>query len=198
MIWYQIKRPFAFLRIKNTELMLLRTTIPVVVTLIACFVYWWLPYKPEITGDKKYIDYVLQIVGALPGFYIAALAAAATFTNNSLDLEMSGRNVPILEIQRGGQSFHVALTLRVFMCHLFAYLCVLSFLTCVIGIAILEFAPVLNKIDEANSERGTVSLVTGFARYASVAWFTLCLVRIVTITLHGLYFLIERMHQQND
>jgi hypothetical protein len=185
------------LLIKNRELAVLRTTIPLLIASAATFVYWLLPYKPEITGDKHYVDYVLQIVGALPGFYIAALAAAATFTNESLDEEMSGKDVPRLSIQRGGDSFDVALTLRVFMCHMFAYLCALSFLTCMIGIAILEFASVLQKVEDANMQHPAVGIVATLIKYAAVGWFTFCVARIITITLHGLFFLIERMHQEN-
>ncbi|MCJ2094922.1 hypothetical protein MKK67_20810 [Methylobacterium sp. J-072] len=177
--------------------MVLRTTIPAVVTAFACIIYWASPYKPEIIGDKHYVDYVLQIVGSLPGFYIAALAAAATFSNRSLDEEMGGKNVPMLDIQRGGETFNVALTLRVFMCHLFAYLCALSFLTCVIGVSIMEFAPILKQIEAENAHHSVAASVAFTFKYAVVGWFTFCLVRIVTITLHGLFFLIERMHQEN-
>lgn len=177
--------------------MVLRTIIPAVITVVACIAYWASPYKPEIIGDKHYVDYVLQIVGALPGFYIAALAAAATFSNTSLDEEMAGKNVPMLDIQRGGETFNVALTLRVFMCHLFAYLCALSFLTCVVGIAIVEFAPIVKQLEADNVQHSVAAPAAFVFRYAVVGWFTFCLLRIVTITLHGLFFLIERMHQEN-
>lgn len=197
MLWYQITRPFAFLRIKNSELMVLRTTIPAIITLALCLIYFVIPYKPDITGDKRYVDYVLQIVGALPGFYIAALAAAATFTNNSLDEEMSGSNVPTLEIRRGGETFSVSLTLRVFMCHLFAYLCVLSFVTCLFGILIMEFAPIFRKIGEDNKQLFVMPALS-VVSYIFVGWFTFCILRIFTVTLHGLYFLVERMHQQRN
>ena len=177
--------------------MVLRTILPMLVTLVSILIYWMLPYKPEITGDKKYIDYTLQVVGSLPGFYIAALAAAATFTNHSLDEEMSGRNVPTLDIERGGHKFETVLTLRVFMCHLFAYLCALSFLTYLIGVAILEFAPVLCIIEKEHSAHNVTAPLITCARYLGVGYFTFCLVRIVAVTLHGLFFLVERMHQEN-
>lgn len=197
MIWYQIKRPFAFLRINSRELMILRTTVPLLVTICIIALYWALPYRPLIVGDKRYIDYMVQLIGALPGFYIAALAAAATFTNQSLDEEISGRSPPTIEIIRGGQTFEAILTLRVFMCHLFAYLCALSFAACLLGIAILEFAPVLEDIEKFHSSHKITMPLLTIIRYSAVGWFTFYVVRIVAITLHGLFFLIERMHQEN-
>ena len=197
MLWYQITRPFAFQRIRSRDLGLLRTALPLAVTVLFVLVYYAIPVKPAILGDKKYLDYVLQIIGTLPGFYIAALAAAATFNNPSLDEQMPGKEPPTLKVMRGGEKFDIPMTMRVFICHLFAYLSAISFGTALLGIAIIEFSPSLDALEQAYKSNQAIQYVVDTVRYLTVGAFTFYVAKVVTITLHGLYFLVERMHLAN-
>lgn len=196
MMWYQLTRPFAFQKIQNRDLWFMRTVVPFFITFFLLAVYLVLPVRPSIIGDKKYLDYLLQIVGILPGFYIAALAAAATFNNPSLDEPMPGRDAPHLDVQRGGEVFSVTMTMRVFICHLFSYLSALSFLTAILTLAIIEIAPSVDYID-ANYSGWLVNVLLALMRYGAVFVVTFYFARIILVTLHGLYFLVERMHQAN-
>lgn len=195
-MWYQLTRPFAFRRIQNRDLSFMRTAVPLVISVCLLIVYLVLPVKPAIIGDKKYLDYLLQIVGILPGFYIAALAAAATFNNPSLDEPMPGRDAPHLDVQRGGESFSVAMTMRVFICHLFSYLSALSFLTAISTLMIIEVAPSVEYL-ETRFENAIAQGLLSTIKYSAVFLVTFYFARIILITLHGLYFLVERMHQAN-
>lgn len=161
-------------------------------------IYVLLPKSPEIYGDKKYLDYMLQIVGILPGFYIAALAAGATFANTSLDEAMQGRDPPSIDITKMGQKSTEPLSTRLFICYLFSYLSAAS-LVLAFGILIaIEVNPSIDHIASTYKEVQTVVLGLKCLQYVFVLLLTFYAAKITTITLHGLYFLAERMHQYND
>lgn len=197
MIFYQLLRPFAFGLVKNKQLRVLRLYVPATITAILMAVYYFLPVKPEIIGDKKYLDYLLQIVGILPGFYIAALAAAATFSNPSLDEPMPGYDAPMIDVIRGGKVFEVRMTMRVFMCHLFSYLSAMSFVTSLFLLTLIELYPSFNHIKTNNIDNKYATYAMEAASYGGVGVATYLFWMIIIITMHGLYFLVERMHQEN-
>lgn len=175
----------------------MRTAIPAVATGLLILIYLALPVQPPILGDKKYLDYLLQIVGILPGFYIAALAAAATFVNPALDEEITGKDAPQLDVKRGGETFHVTMTMRVFICHLFSYLSAMSFITSLLAIAIIELEPSVDGLRYVFSGNPQIAAALTIVSFLSVALVTFYFLRILVITMHGLYFLVERMHLDN-
>jgi hypothetical protein len=183
--------------IKNRQLRALRLFVPAVITSLLLTLYYFLPVRPEIIGDKKYLDYLLQIVGILPGFYIAALAAAATFSNPSLDEPMPGLDAPTIDIVRGGKIFEVRMTMRIFMCHLFSYLSAMSFVTSLVLLATIELYPSLKHLQDAFGSDSAAGNALQVISYASVGLATYLFWMIIVITMHGLYFLVERMHQEN-
>lgn len=197
MLWYQITRPFAFRHIQSRELKFLRTTLPALITIALIIAYWLLPVRPAILGDKKYVDYILQVIGTLPGFFIAALAAAATFSNPSLDEQMPGKNPPLLKVMRSGEIFDIPMTMRVFICHLFSYLTAISLVATFLGIAIIELAPSIDALSDAHSSNNLMRIGVILVKYLAVGWLTFFVTKIVIVTLHGLYFLVERMHLAN-
>jgi hypothetical protein len=197
MIFYQLFRPFAFMFIKSEQLRVLRLFVPGIITAVLLILYYFLPVRPEIIGDKKYLDYLLQIVGILPGFYIAALAAAATFSNPSLDEPMLGADAPVIDLMRGGQVFEVRMTMRIFMCHLFSYLSAMSFVTSLVLLSCIEVYPSIKYLQEF-AETGSIAAgILHVLCYASVGVATYLFWMIIIVTMHGLYFLVERMHQEN-
>ncbi|MEJ1644057.1 hypothetical protein SMA60_27945, partial [Escherichia coli] len=66
------------------------------------------------------------------GFYIAALAAVSTFSSPSIDEVMAGDPPTLLEKFRG-QKIKVELTRRRFVCYLFGYLALVSFMLFCLG-----------------------------------------------------------------
>ena len=157
MILHQLSRPFAFNKIVSTELNSVRYYVPGIITAVASGVYFILPKPPEILGDKRYLDYLLQIVGILPGFYIAALAAGATFANPSLDEPMPGKTPPTLKMRRMGQMHDEPLTTRLFICHLFAYLSAVSLMLAFAILVAIEINPSIEDIlnRKANLDGGS-------------------------------------------
>lgn len=198
MITAQIWRAFAFNNITSKELRVVRILIPMFITIAVFIIYLVLPKKPEIMGDKKYLDYLLQIIGILPGFYIAALAAGATFTNSSLDEIMPGKNPPTLKTKIMGQELEPPLTIRIFICHLFSYLSATALVLAFAILAAIEINPSLEYIKCQNKSNDYILIAITLVQYLAVLAITFYVVKIASITLHGLYFLAERMHMSNQ
>lgn len=198
MIVSQILRPFAFNNIKSTDLNVVRFYIPLAGTLILFGFYLLLPKKPEIIGDKKYLDYMLQIVGILPGFYIAALAAGATFLNPSLDEQMPGRKPPTLIIEKMGQKIDTVLTTRLFICHLFSYLSAASLVLAFAILLAIETNPSVDDAIASNKDLYVIVIALRTLQYLYILVLTFYIIKLTTVTLHGLYFLAERMHLGNE
>ncbi|MGK9996690.1 hypothetical protein O6197_24780, partial [Salmonella enterica subsp. enterica] len=78
----------------------------------------------ETNGLLLQVNGLLQV---LIGFYIAALAAVSTFSSSSIDEVMAGVPPTLVEKFRG-QKLTVELTRRRFVCYLFGYLALVSFM----------------------------------------------------------------------
>lgn len=95
----------------------------------------WAPVNINIAGDKGLLDKLNGLIGILVGFFIAALAAVATFDRPTMDEPMPGEP-PILIIKERGEEYKIKLSRRVFLSQLFGYLSLASFLLYLVGIGI--------------------------------------------------------------
>lgn len=150
-----------------------------------------LPTRPSLGGPASILPLLAQCMGSLPGFFIAALAAVATFGRDDMDKTMP-EPAPTVEMRFGAQRDIVKLTRRVFLSYLFSYLTVLSLLTtffCIFGyMAGTSFAM---------SGVGN-SMLAGLTRVIFVFVLYAALSSMFIVTLLGVYFLTERMHQPAD
>lgn len=78
-----------------------------------------------ITGQNGLLAKLLIVSSVLPGFYIAALAAIATFNRPDID-ELMPAPTPTVVHTIGGKKNEIELTRRRFLTHLFAFLCLES------------------------------------------------------------------------
>ena len=179
---YQLSRCLAFRRIQHPELKWFTLYIPLGAVVFVTGVFFILPVEPRLVGQ-----------GSLTRHLIAALAAVATFDRPSLDETMPDP-APTLELRTRGMDEPVALTLRMFLTHLFAYLTALAFFTALFCIAADLVAPsvvaVIPTIPYTKTEIVTPILKGVYV--ASLAWL---ISNIVFTGLFGLYFLAERMHR---
>lgn len=194
MLIYQLTRPIAFRQIKHPDLQIINTLIPAALTLFVIVVYLILPVKPRIFGDDSVTSNGLLFTTVLPGFFIAALAAVATFPSAALDAIMPAPS-PTLVMRTGDKTGRVELTHRVFLCHLFSYLTVLSFSGFIVGVAsdlasrsVLFWlgqvqSPVIHKVLSEALHLGYLTL------------FVWLFVNLIVTTVYGLYFLVERIHR---
>ncbi|TPG26545.1 hypothetical protein EAH83_01880 [Variovorax ginsengisoli] len=129
---------------------------------------------------------ILSFVQGLPGFYIAALAAIATFNKLDIDKKMPAP-APKIQIQVRGVDQYIELTRRRFLCLMFAFLTAESILLVIISI----FGTTMHSSVAAIVPPGAVL----YLHVVSAALFFFLFWQMVVITLWGLYYLGDRLHQ---
>jgi hypothetical protein len=132
------------------------------------------------------IDRLLSFVQSLPGFYLAALAAVATFNRPDLDAPMAGNPPQAKILNAQGNLQQIALTRRRFLCMMFSYLTALSFAITVAAIAGLAVADSLAQFVGPQ--------LTSALRPFGAFLYLLLVTQMLVVTLWGLYYLGERMH----
>lgn len=90
------------------------------------------PLDLNISGDRGLLDQANSLVGILVGFFIAALAAVATFDRPSMDKPMAG-TPPTLTIVEKKKAYEIQLSRRAYLSQLFGYLTVISIVTYTLG-----------------------------------------------------------------
>ncbi|MEE9339777.1 MAG: hypothetical protein V3U87_17030 [Methylococcaceae bacterium] len=120
----QLLSPLNHLRIQHSQKYLFDYFIPLVIALIALIVLiglMALPVSINIFGHNGLISVITGLIQILVGFYIAALAAVATFQKEGLDSFLAGEGATLV-VQRRGIEKSIQLTRRKFVCYLFGYL----------------------------------------------------------------------------
>lgn len=174
---YQLFRPLSFLQISFRGRWLVFFAFPL--TLAGLCILPTLFFGVEVfIGDDGVVSNINSIIASLPGFFIAALAAVATFNKPEIDKELTP---PIkIEISINDQMRPVSVTRRRLMCMLFSYLTFLSLFTSIFTTILLHIPTPLWVPDFA------LALCSGF--YIFIMW------HMLFVTLIGLYYLGERLH----
>jgi hypothetical protein len=180
-------KPFAFLGIRHP------TRAPI-------FVCWVLPFfvsilfslaalalglNVDVFGANGMISRVLGFVQNLPGFYVAALAAIATFSNEDMNKYMPGVP-PTMKVLHNGKPTTVGLTRRRFLSSMFAYLTALCICLTLASIAALAVADPLKQLLAVNTYLPIKVLF-------SLIFLTF-LLQMICVTMWGLFYLGERIH----
>ncbi|EOI5817279.1 hypothetical protein ACMS1A_004212 [Cronobacter dublinensis] len=182
--------PLSYLLIKHDEKNWYDFKIPFAVSLIVTIVYHYHANKIGLISSNGLLLQVNGLLQVLIGFYIAALAAVATFSSQSIDEVMAGDPPTLVEKFRG-QKIIVELTRRRFVCYLFGYLALVSFMLFCLGmVSILIGKPLHLWLLTFLSAESILWLKTIF-----VGVYLFILMNIITTTLLGLYFLAVRFHQ---
>jgi hypothetical protein len=120
---------------------------------------------------------IRDLIALFAAFFVAALAAVATFARPSLDEYMAG-TTPQLGRRK--------LTRRQFVCYLFGYLAVLAFS--------LFLAIVAAEIVAPSLRRGIPPGALWWLQAGLGTLFVLAFWNMVVTTLLGIYFLVARIH----
>lgn len=180
-------RPFAYLRIHHDSGLpaWINWWIPVILAGFTCLLAWWVGFSAGLTSDNGLVARVLGFTQGLAGFYMAALAAIATFNNVDMDQLMPGVP-PTLTIYYNNGNETVPLTRRRFLSQMFAYLTALSFLISLVSIVTLAIGSNVKSVLD-------IACYTS-ARQVFLFLYFLSLAQMTTITLWGIYYLGERIH----
>jgi hypothetical protein len=160
--------------------------IPLLFTIAATTLYWYLPLPPRLLGVGGLVTAFTALLQILTGFYIASLAAVATFSAPGMNEFMKG-DPPKLYVWRSPDNPDGKLTRRQFLSYLFGYLALLSI--------VLYFAGAVAADIEANLRAMTPSFAYPAVK-SVVSWFYLfASFNLLSTTFLGLYYMTERIHR---
>lgn len=181
-------RPFSYLSIGHKSKWKIDWLIPVLLAIVSISTVYFLRRYGSIPvySDTGIISKILSFVQSLPGFYIAALAAIATFNKTDIDKRMP-EPAPTIDIIVQGKSIEITLTRRRFLCSMFAFLTAESMLLIVIAIFSLSIAPVIKGMIEPQLKEVLSGIF--FLFYSILFW------QMIVASFWGLYYLGEKLHQ---
>ena len=197
MLGYEFTRWWAYRRIRHGGMRAYVWTAPLALTVIVSTFYFLLPVKPQLGGPDGALKGLAQILALLPGFFISALAAVATFNRAEMD-ETMPEPAPEAVIRHRGKPITIKLTRRMFLSYLFSYLSILSFILFLVTV----IAPFVHQ-----NIKGIINLdlnfISGSDVYFTLKYFFTVLIiylfsSLLVSTLHGIYFLCERIHMPNS
>lgn len=186
-MWWikQLSSPLSYLRIKQgnnffCSKKLYDFGLPFFLGCGTAFLHFWLPVSPRMLGENGIVDIISGLLQLLVAFFIAALAAVATFDRESMDKEMRGHPAVLRR-----KKTEVILTRRQFVCHLFGYLAFVSLMLLLSIVLVKIVYPTLQNY----LELGNV------LHFKTIAMFVFWVVfwNIIITTILGLHFLSNRM-----
>lgn len=111
---------FSFLKLKSADIFWYQWIYPTAIAAVLFIGFRWFGSHSLTYEAEKLVADINSLMGILVGFYIAALAAVSSFTNENLDQVMKGRS-PTLISTRQGKEIKETLTRRRFLAVLFGY-----------------------------------------------------------------------------
>lgn len=178
--------PLSYLRIDRQDKILDELALPLLLLIATITVFWLLDWKLVIFGSSGLVAGVGSYLQVVTGFYIASLAAIATFNQKNMDLRMAGES-PTLKVEWMGVKREEKLSRRRFLCFLFGYLSFLSIFLYFGGVgANLLAQPILSLLNG--------STIFWF-KWTFVSVYLFIVYNLICTTLLGLYYMTERIHR---
>lgn len=189
MIWAalpQLLTPIRYLRIRHSAKVFLDWLIPACISVLATTCLMAFPQPVRLHGSSSLISVFTDLLQVLVGFYIAALAAVATFDRPSMDAPIDGEPMLLYE-RRNGARVPVHLSRRRFLSMMFGYLAFLALGLYFLGaIANLLAQNLLSVIPVAMHKVATAAFLLCYLFGISSLFVT---------TLLGLHYLSDRIHR---
>src|SRR5262245_55265531 len=88
--WRRLMAPLKYFLIYHDIKTRFDLVWPLVLTSITMLVFWSLPIMPRVLGEEGILRSLRDLIGLLAAFFVAALAAVATFAREGLDKPMEG------------------------------------------------------------------------------------------------------------
>ncbi|WP_146750252.1 hypothetical protein [Pseudomonas sp. RIT411] len=177
--------PLAYLRIQRQDKNFDELWLPGILTVLTVFLLALSNGKIPVFGSTGAIASVVSYLQILSGFYIASLAAIATFNKESMDKPMPGIP-PKLKIR--GRVKPENLSRRRFLCFMFGYLSFVSL--------ILYFAGSGINLSASAAKDILPTEMAPFIKWPLVAAYTFATYNMLITTLLGLYYMTDRIHKE--
>lgn len=184
----RLLRPLDYVRIKHPEKPLYDLFIPALFTIIIVAVLMLLPQPIKMSGPDGLFESIVGLLQILTGFYIASLAAIATFKKPGMDKTMPG-DPPTLKTTSRGKIRIDQLTRRRFLCLMFGYLALVSVFLYFLGKAALLTKGNMTQILPLN--------LYPVLKWSFISGFIFVTSNLITTTLLGLYYMVDRIHRDN-
>lgn len=178
--------PLRYLKIRHEAKWVYDFVLPLILSVLSVVILFCIPNRPPFFGEVGVVTYVSEILKFLSPFYIAALAAVATFDSDSIKASFEGKQPYILETYRG-EPKRTELNRRQFLSLAFGYLALVSLLMYFIG----YIAWIISINIECTGNLLLLSKVL-FAFLYLTAFFN-----ILTTTMLGLFYLSDRLHRSD-
>lgn len=176
----KILTPVDYIRIKHPEKKVFDVAIPLIFSVIITSFIFYLDNPITLLAKDGLISVVNGILQILSGFYIAAMAAVATFQKTGMDEVMDG-SPPKLK----GKD----LTRRKFLTYLFGYLAFSSIFMYLAG----------GGLQLLNSTITHIWLFKNIvAKFIFVFIYIFIIANIICTTILGMYFMIDKMHDEKE
>lgn len=181
-------RPFSYLTIEHRSKWVVDWVYPLILTFLSLAVIFVAGHFGTVSlyGDGGLVGKILGFVQNLPGFYIAALAAIATFNRIDIDKTMPAP-APRLDITVQGKTVAIELTRRRFLCSMFAFLTAENLILIVLAI----FAQSLCVTIKAKLALPYQVWVSGGFMFT----FLLLFWQMMIASFWGLFYLGDKLHQ---
>jgi hypothetical protein len=184
----RVLRPLDYLRIEHPAKRKYDLYFPLFLTIFCLSVYYLLPQKILIFSKDGLIGSISGILQILTGFYIASLAAVATFNKEGMDKAMPGPPLTIKTNLRGISKTD-RLTRRRFLCLMFGYLSLISLVLYFYGeasVLIVKSAKIL-----------IPAKLHGVAIYSFLATYIFLFANLLVTTLLSLFYMVDRIHRED-
>lgn len=176
-----------YLRIVHPEKFVYDLLFPILSVVLGLSLYNLLPIKPALLGESGLLKDFKDVLTLLIAFFVAALAAVATFQRKGLDEVMKGSTPPTLSVKLHDRTWLQPLTRREFLCYLFGYLSSMSLILFLLIVSVKVFAPSIQLWVDANTY---IVLKNVFISIFSAAGGHL-----LVSTLLALYYLTDRINR---
>lgn len=181
----QLLRPWTYLVIRGNQKSFFDWFAPVGLTIVSVLVILASDHRVNFYGVGGVVPAVTAFVQNLPGFFVAALAAVATFNRQDLD-RLLPEPTPTIPIQARGIWVQVELTRRRFLSVLFSFLTAQSIAVTLLGICYQNVSQWLAAVIPSQWTTAIASI--GMLMYFLFFW------QLITVTCLGLYYLGDRIH----
>lgn len=182
MLLGQLLRPFGYLSIQHPYKWIVDWLYPSLLSIITISAIFAAGVQSTHYASGGLISLILSFVQSLPGFYIAALAAIATFGRSDID-NVIPEPTPKVIVKFRGSTNIIDLTRRKFLAMLFAFLTAQSIVIVGFSIFLISFGTPIYKIDSSGAHIGM------YLSGALLLLYFVMLYQMLIATFWGLYYL---------
>lgn len=186
-----LTNPISYLRIRHKQKSIVDWILPLGFSALSILTISMIGEHSSIKiyEEGGLLSKILAFTQSLPGFYIAALAAIATFNKKGIDAVMP-TPAPKLDTLRQGRKVTIELTRRMFLCMMFAFLTAESIaITAFIIFGQSLHTPII--YTDTTTHQKSILSVTYVSLILFMFW------QMIITTMWGLYYLGDRIHR-ND